>query len=796
MRVHPAVYFLLKTLSRLLLVAVFVGIPVLLYFLRFEGIGFGAREALGKALSTPTLEVQVAKLAVDPFSGLVATGVVVTEDSTHDRVLARINRVSVSLNLSELLQRKIVVDRLRLNGAEASIPSSPAPDSPRLKVTQISADILLLGEKMRLSSFECLVEGIHFEISGEILNPLKMVLPEPSTDEPGFDFARGIADFRKVMEKISFSKGAPNVHVEFLIDAANPRDLSIPRFSLLVAQLAYGEAGLRDIEVHGAYENGIAKISIWRMRDEEGEFQASSYWDAQNEVGEFSLLSNLNPLPFLSTMGIFDKPEEVAFDSSPEIGAEVRIERADGRLRPQVSGHFRSSGIDWMGVSFVSPHLEFAWRNGIFYARDIGFSVGRGEFSGVLWFGPGDIRLKARTTIPPVEFLPLLKDPGAQDFIGNMEFDDLPEITCSLKAERLDFATFKGQGTIKLGRTATRGAWIDSGFSDFSIADRCIDYTNMVIKTGPGTGTGGFAYDIGRQEVRLNDIKSTLVPVDVMLWINPQIAETIRPYRFRANPDVRLGGKVHMKLPTENDLSIRIEAPSGMEYDLLAKTLIFDSTSAQVNILGSTVHANVTNASLMGGNVTLDADVSIDPTNPVFTAEVDLNRVDFSKLTKLYFDYDDSKGVITGRYQFKMRMGEENLMSGIGSLRIEDGNVFAIPWLGPFSTILGGILPGVFYNTAHLATANFTVGDEKIHTPNIEIIGKGFSMYGNGDIRFLTGGLNMNMRINAQGIPGLVFFPVSKILEYHSDGTISDPRWMPRLIPRFPFGGSGTKNSQ
>jgi hypothetical protein len=52
------------------------------------------------------------------------------------------------------------------------------------------------------------------------------------------------------------------------------------------------------------------------------------------------------------------------------------------------------------------------------------------------------------------------------------------------------------------------------------------------------------------------------------------------------------------------------------------------------------------------------------------------------------------------------------------------------------------------------------------------------------------------MRINAQGIPGIVFFPVSKILEYHSDGTISDPRWMPRLIPRFPLGGRGSKTKE
>jgi hypothetical protein len=171
--------------------------------------------------------------------------------------------------------------------------------------------------------------------------------------------------------------------------------------------------------------------------------------------------------------------------------------------------------------------------------------------------------------------------------------------------------------------------------------------------------------------------------------------------------------------------------------------------------------------------------------------------VNFAKLTNLYFDYDDSKGVISGEYGFEARMGDEENMVGRGKLRIEDGNVFAIPVFGPFSAILGSIIPGVVYNTARFATADFTVANKKVSTPNIEIAGTGFSMLGYGDIYFLNGGLDMSMRINAQGIPGFVFFPVSKLLEYHSDGTISDPHWRPKIIPKIQLlpGGKAQKPS-
>ena len=44
--------------------------------------------------------------------------------------------------------------------------------------------------------------------------------------------------------------------------------------------------------------------------------------------------------------------------------------------------------------------------------------------------------------------------------------------------------------------------------------------------------------------------------------------------------------------------------------------------------------------------------------------------------------------------------------------------------------------------------------------------------------------LDLSVRINAKGIPGLVLFPVSKLFEYVSTGTVSDPEWLPKIIPK------------
>jgi hypothetical protein len=50
----------------------------------------------------------------------------------------------------------------------------------------------------------------------------------------------------------------------------------------------------------------------------------------------------------------------------------------------------------------------------------------------------------------------------------------------------------------------------------------------------------------------------------------------------------------------------------------------------------------------------------------------------------------------------------------------------------------------------------------------------------------MTDQMDMSVRINARGLPGVVLFPVSKLFEYISTGTVSNPEWRPKIIPRIP----------
>ena len=57
-------------------------------------------------------------------------------------------------------------------------------------------------------------------------------------------------------------------------------------------------------------------------------------------------------------------------------------------------------------------------------------------------------------------------------------------------------------------------------------------------------------------------------------------------------------------------------------------------------------------------------------------------------------------------------------------------------------------------------------------------------MIGHGKLFFVDDRMDFDMRINAQGLPGVLLFPVSKLLEYTSDGKLSKPTWRPKVVPR------------
>ena len=51
-----------------------------------------------------------------------------------------------------------------------------------------------------------------------------------------------------------------------------------------------------------------------------------------------------------------------------------------------------------------------------------------------------------------------------------------------------------------------------------------------------------------------------------------------------------------------------------------------------------------------------------------------------------------------------------------------------------------------------------------------------------GNVNFIEDEVEFDAQARFRGLPGLVFRPVSELLEYQARGSIGDPGWKPRLF--------------
>lgn len=784
MQLSPAIRWGIRWLLRGVAVLLFIGLPGTVLYFREIGFDANVRQRIAQAIGRDAARITIDRLTVDPFRGLVAENIEVFEPRPGGGAsLSQIKEIVLSLNLSALFQKKIVIDSLQLNDSRVSIPVGGAPADARIELRGVDAQLILLGDQARLTRFEGNLEGFHLRLSGLVKNPLALRLPSQKSESHKAPQRRQmLTDLLEVLRKIHFSGKAPELQAEVSGDLTDLKTLNISQITLRCGPAQGPGWRMAGLELDAEYTNEAFTIERLVLKDKAG--QASGSASLRSGTWTFDITSSLDLENFRGLIPQDSPFGDLRLVDRPQIEMRGFVNTQGAQAAVDVTGSIQCGRFGFRDVPLESFTANFAWKDGKFFAQDLRFSAAGGEARADLMWSPGDFRLKLDSKVS-LAHLAGIFDEKTREFLRQFRFKDDPQIQISLRGKAPNFDVLSGAGSLKLGRTALRDTWIDSGEARLEIANRMVTYRDLHLQRGKLFGSGTLTYDFGNKLIRLQGIRTTFPPMDIMIWSDPKLAGVVKPYRFHQPPLLEGHGLIHMKDARQTDLRMTVSAPQGMDYDLLGRTLDFQSLSGEVSIVGPTLKASIPKASLFGGNVAVKAVVSLDSGNPTYGAETVVTRVNFAKLTKLYFDYDDSLGVGSGTFQFTTRSGQENEMRGTGTMRVEEGNVFAIPLLGPLSEILARIIPGAGYQSARLATADFRVGDRKITTDNLEIEGSGFSLFGSGDIHFVTDKMDMSVRINAKGIPGVVLFPVSKLFEYVSTGTVSDPEWRPKIIPRF-----------
>ena len=769
------------TLFAAFVIFLVIGIPSLLVVTSTYGLGDTVRKRAEEILGGEFYKITVARVLFNPMGGVILDQMQIHDKTPAQRLLVTADRLAVSINLESLLRRQVRLERIFLRDATLDIPLASS-EEPRLRLDHVRGLILCPPEQFRLTAASFEVAGISVKISGTFLNPKKFS-PKPVSPQGPGNIALTIDSIQKQLKSVHWGVPAPELTIQASGDLSNTESLRVENATFRSGPGEWRGASIHESSLDLRYEGRKLILDKALIDDGWGVFQTAGWADFAAKMAslEFAGAFNAGIIPRL--LLDHEKAGDWNLIDPLRLSGSFSARWKDGP--PVLDGNalIDSGRFSYRGVAIKSISAGVALREGKVLVRDFHLEGDPGSFDADLLIAPGDNRVRLKAALYPAKLAPAVAGKTAEA-LSVMDFKDPLKISFEGGSPVKDPLQIKGSGTLDLGKAAMRGAGIESLSSKLQVADGAADFREIVVKIGEGIGKGEFIYDFKNWEGRLPEVHSTLDPVKVMTWIDPRIAEVLKDYRFRKPPELRVSGKVGLRNPDKNDLRIGINAPSGLGYTLIKKELPFGATAGTVLLKGQKILVDIPKAKLFSGAVSLKADVAVAPGANSYGASVHLEDVDFQTLAKLYFDYDESSGKLTADYAFRAVGGNDRSMTGKGNLRIKDGNVLAMPILGPLSLLLNEVIPGFGYQSARNASADFTVANGVINTRNLLIQGTGFNMIGHGDIYYLDDRMEMSIRLNAQGLPGVALFLVSKALEYESVGSTKHPKWRPKILPK------------
>lgn len=768
----------------LVVILILAGIPLFLLTAHFYGLGNGIRHRVEKALSGQFYEVKIHRLLFSLSEGLIAENLRLLEQNPSHRLLVHANRVTIFPNLSALSAGTVQIDSFQLNRTTIDVPLGNT-EEPRLRLDHVEAKIVCPPGQLTLSNASFDLCGIHGHASGNFLNPKTFAPHAISSKGPG-KTAQTIERIQQELQRIHWEGTQPTLDVEASGDLTDTSSLRIDHALFRSGPCRYGPWAVAALTADLEYSNAQLKLQQLLIEDNMGEFHASGNADFQQSQAAFNFSGTCDFTAISAIAFSKDPLAECTWIDPPHLEGSFNANWKNEKPFIQSETHLDAGRFTYRGISMNHLSLGCTFQGDRFLVRDLQLAGEPGSLEADIMIAPNDNRIRINTTFLPQLLLPAAK--GAfQNFLSSLHFKDPLHVTFEGTTPNLDPLTLAGSGTLNLGSSSMRGAWIDMLSAAFQMKEGALHFQNILAKIGAGTASGECIYDIKNQEVRFPGIKSTVDPITVMMWIDPRIAESLKDYRFHIPPEAQITGRLGLKDPLKNDFTVQVNAPQGLDYTLIKRNLTFTKVAGTVTIKKQDLLINLPQASLFGGNVKIQANASIALDNKHYGADVDLDGIDFKSATKLYFDYDTSEGKLSGTYHFSTVGGDDYAMTGNGHLLVKDGNVLAMPVFGPLSLLMNDIYPGLGYQAARQATADFTVQEGVITTKNLAIQSAEFSMIGSGDIFYLEDRINMQMRLNVKGLPGLVLFPVSKLFEYVWNGSIKHSTWRPKYmaLPKF-----------
>jgi hypothetical protein len=766
-----------RRILRLAIVAFILIFGWTAWYLAKRGFGKEWRDRVSAELHKRGVEASIQRLTVDPVRGLIAQNVRIYDFKNRENTLAVISEVALDINYSALLHNKPFLNALDIRGAELTIPNpGAAPGTPKTQIKSLSAHVYFPPEQIYVSQAEGVFSGLRISATGQLLKRDDF---KPSGEMSDEEWRQRLLLVHRVAEELrrfSFPGEVPSLQVKFSGNLSQFETLHAEAI-LTGDRLRRGDYEMANLSIAAEWANQTLFVNQCTWSDAAGNFSGRANWNRETGATEFQGRSTLDAKRFLDAAGFPQLLADVTLTAPPLLELSGAANFAATAPQISVIGRLAVERFNYKTVPLLQLTADFSWDGDRAMVRELRLRHESGELRGDLLDAPNDFKLNLESSVDPIVFR-AFTSPEMGRFLSEWVWSRPPAIRLAVRGSSRDPVTWSGEGNIATQRTRFRGTWMNEAQATLRLEKGALNLDNLRVVRDEGTGTGSIAYDFAQHEIRFKDIRSTLRITDAIVWVDPKYFKEVVAYKFRQPPNVVVNGAFQFQGGNDR-IEIKVDAPSGMDYVFLGKTLPLDRVTGRLLFTNNRLQLFDIDGKLFGGAVRGGADISLAKHDNRYHANLTLDGVDFPRIADLYFQFKTKHGRLAGAYDWTSVGSDARAMVGRGSANVTEGDIFAIPIFGPLSELTSAIIPGAGYSLARQAKSTFTIKDGIIHTDDFKVSGKLFGMIGHGDIHFLEDKLDFDIRIEAAG-PGVLLTPVYKLFEYKGEGSIAKPNWHPK----------------
>ena len=782
-------------------------------YARKEGFTKSWRDAIERQFESRGYYVDIGKLTLGAFRGLVAEDVRFFQDASRLQEVAYIDDVYLDVDLSRVLDSKqISINTLDVQEASLSLPLDPStPNGKRLRVTNLSGRVVITESIIEIVKAEASLAGIDLSIKGALVRPpLDKVAVDSEIDKANrarsLALRRGqLAAFLKEFEAFEFSGGRPRIAIEFRGDLEDLTTITARASARTPAFRKQGqtyEVESLTAEVRFDGRANRAEIEALQIRDGKGVLDVVGDWTHADGRLNFTMDSNADIVSLVALFRNDKRLGEVVFFNPPEINA---------------SGHFNLGGQPGGQAGFPGEIIgqvraeRFVTRGTVFSGLDFGFSAAGERFyirnlrldhkTGVAFLnlkyepGKGDETMQYQTEIKldPLVFRPFFDEKGRK-FIDAWNFGEASTIYIAAagKGENWSPSGWSNRGVIDLRHFRLNGVTFEEMESDFETDGATQWFRNVALVREEGKIVAELAQNnVKQKQWEVKGVVSTVDPIEGARAFSPKLAKALERYRHSTPPTIRLAGLLDARREEEvgeesrrNELKIAFSGSDDVQYEFLGKTLTLSSPVGEVSVSGSRVHLTSLKAGVFGGNFELEYDArNVRSKDLPFEATVRVSGVPLEAITKHYGDRDAITGSVDSSFRISGNAGQVASINGEGSARITNGHLFAIPVLGPLSKLIskGGPSGDGGHSVAKEASATFRVTNGVVSTDDLEALTQAFRVRAAGTVSLVDQSVDLEAVVNTREVfSRAILTPISELLTYSCTGTVMDPVWKPK----------------